>query len=318
MSVFYVKANIYNFESWRTEFEIKDVKFYVETFLKVRDKFRKEINPQITGYVELNIENMDNCDKAIEIAQKKLELYSKAMSFAQGHDVFFNDFSCYEFTNGIKTIKQEISYIVRIGKSFGSGIVATPHITAFLEKSIPKLLDDEFLEATGIDRALDWYNISKSLKVVDNIFIALFMGLEILANSWANYSHKEYILTSDELIGLEKEFHDLVKYKLQIEPSCRRSALYSNLKGLNRVSIANKIFKLLECHGIPSYSNNIREIVRLRDSIIHGEKIDYNTLNVFNLNNILEKILEKIILAELEIGEEVLHGNIFKILENGV
>lgn len=317
MRVFYIIANLYNFEPWRTEFEIEDVKFHVDTNSKVRDKFKKEIKPQITGYVELKIENAHNCDKAIEIAQNKLELYSKAISFAQGHDVYFNNFSCYEFLNGIKTIRQETTHIVRIGKSWGTGIVFTPHITVFLMKSIPKLLDEEFLEATGINRALDWYNISKTLKIVDNIFVTLFIGLEILANSWAKYSDNEHVLTSDELKVLKKEFRDLVKYKLKIEPSCRRSVLYDNIQGIDRISITNKIIKLLEFHGLSSYSKYIEEIVKIRNFIFHGKNIDHHKLNIFNLANILEKILEKIILSELEIGEEVLHEDLSKILENG-
>jgi hypothetical protein len=130
-------------------------------------------------------DEIKDVEQAINYAKDYLQPYSRLLSFAQGHDIYFWGFRCFSVSNGQRTLLTTVNSSIRTGRHPGPTYVHNLH--EFLTTAVPLLRDEAYNEQTGLDHALMIYGEASHYPLTIEVRVALFfIGLETLANSyWA-------------------------------------------------------------------------------------------------------------------------------------
>lgn len=309
-----VEARIYSMKFWGNGFRHENVDFIpLEGWMNLYEKGQKENVHYQTGLVKIRIpEEITDPIKAIEYSEKLMEDYSRLLSFALGHDVFFHEFTCNKITHS-KT-EQETKRLSSISIGVVRGIGGTIHplsVAKFLEEAIPIIRSKDTVDKTGILRAINLFNAAINSKYMETKYFLLWSSLEILANAHAKVDDSDYIFSEKEWkeLDVENEFKDFVKDILKISDPSKRGRLYGKVRSLRRTSISDSISKLLENHGLGQYKSETDKLREIRNDLVHGNNISYTELPYACRK--LTKLLGKLILKILNFYEDALvHSSI--------
>jgi hypothetical protein len=180
-----VEVNIYNMEFWGNGFTHDNIEFI--PYGDYKERYEKIKNEEIhypTGKAKISL-SADTCNKAIEKAEIILSDYGGLLTFAQNRDVFFHYYICYEVENENRHEKAGLrSVVVGVDKPYGMSIIHPLGIEEFIKIAIPLVRDKEYVENTGIVKAINWFNVAnqRHIKIVPTNFPIFWIALEMLAN----------------------------------------------------------------------------------------------------------------------------------------
>ncbi|MBA7653337.1 hypothetical protein ES703_61185 [subsurface metagenome] len=310
-----VKAKVFNMDFRMEGFKRDNVEFRpLENYREIERKIRKEKRHYQTGVVTVEIPKEKRVPNlAIEYAVSLLDKYSVLLRFAHNHDVFFDEFDycskCIR-ARADKYPKPEEGYVWeqkelfgrRVGKATGLGANIHPRgIQEFFSTAMPKIQDEKFIEETGIYWALLWYNeaIAFDLNVVEIRFPALWIALEILANSYTKTNPRDFIITEEKWRELKERFSETCR-ELNI-PRDKMSKLQNALGYARSGWIVDKVNYLLQAYGFSQYTPEIPPLSRMRNDILHGRRLNYKSKpSPIDRMRKLERLLVKLILKILD------------------
>lgn len=305
-----VETNVYNMRFWRWGFKHENVRFIPKpNHRDIRTQARKDKKHAVTGKAVISVpKEIENPDKAIDYTEDLLKDYELLLIFIHCHDVFFNYYTCYEKKIESREKKKEkMNTIITRKPPIISPIIYDFGIGDFIQKNIPLIQDDEFVNKTGIKWSLLWMNEALNLYRVpiEIKFATFFVSLEILANTYARENEKEHLLTSDEYDLIEEDIEAL-KDKLKelldnkkIDPS-KRDHVFSNVGSINRKPIREKISELLNHYNIVGYEGDVKHFNDFRNDIFHGKELKMKSKKKVDLLFKIERLLQKIILSILD------------------
>jgi hypothetical protein len=272
----------------------------VDNYQEIRRNWRSDREHIQTGWATVQIpREISAPEAAIEYTIPLLEDYSLLLSFAHNHDVFFHEYTCYEKVNDELKWKTTQRHSIRVGKATGGINIYSHGLNAFISTTMPLIKDEEYIEKTGIVRALRWYNEAVNIDVVEVKFPALWIALEILAHSFARSNPKEFILSDEKWKVVMKSSKKLFKKELNLKPE-EYSRLLGTLGNLREGPITDKINYLLDNYGIGMYETEVSNFNKVRNDIVHGNKLDYDSNpEPFEIELKLERLLTKLILKIL-------------------
>lgn len=156
MKEFDVEANIYSMNFWGMDsgFSFEEVMFtpfgnHNDIEKRISDK--REHYP--TGIVKVHV-SANDCDEAIEKTSNLLANYSALLTLAQGHDIFFREYTCFEIEGSERIKKSTIIHSMRYGRAVGEEIVNSWKTGLFIKTALPLVRDETHSEKTGIKLAL--------------------------------------------------------------------------------------------------------------------------------------------------------------------
>jgi hypothetical protein len=304
MKEFDVEANIYSMNFWGI-----DSGFFTEEAVFVPFKNHSKIEKQIsderehhpTGIVRVRVSATD-CDEAIEKSSNLLTNYSSLLTFAEGHDVFFREYTCFEIENGKRAKKSTIIHSMRFGKAVGSGVVNSWKIEQFIKTALPLVRNETYSEKTGIKLALLWSNEALNFNFIEIKFSALWFALEVLANSHARANPKTFLLSNEEWSQLMTKFEDLLE-ALKVSRNAK-PRLFGALGFARQGSIEDTIKYLLESYAFSQYSPEVRSFNEMRNTIFHGRPLSSLRIDPYDTMKKLERLIIKLILSILKFYKE--------------
>jgi hypothetical protein len=311
MTRFEVEANVYSLSFWGTNgFSFKGVRFVpFETHKEIEESIKEEEEHHPTGTVSVEV-TADNCEKAVEEALSLLTDYSTLLTFVEGHDVFFRDFTCFEVENGVKVKKSTVVHSMRFGKAVGSRIVNLWSVAQFMEAALPLIQDKSYVEKTGIKLAIFWFNEAQNYNLVEIEFPALWISLEILANSYAKSNPKAFLLSEGEWSQLMTKFGEVLE-NLKIDSKDVQQRLYGALGFAKQGSMEDKINYLLQGYAFTQYSPEVEYFNEMRNTVLHGRPLASINFDPFETTRKLERLLVKLILSVLNFYDEKLVHPVF-------
>jgi hypothetical protein len=250
-----IEVDIYNMEFWKKGFTHDNIEFIpYEDYKERYEKIKNEKIHYPTGKAKISL-SADTCNEAIEKAEIILSDHGRLLTFAQGHDVFFYYYICYEVENGNRHKKQGLqSTVVGIDKPYGTYIIHPAGIEEFIKTAIPLIRNEEYVEKTGVVRAIKWFIVANQnhIKIVPTMFPIFWIVLEMLANVHAKESGKEFIILDDGFKIVENKFEALIENDLVL------FSIDGELEeGLNKGIVPEGLKKkMVETEGI-SFSKNI-------------------------------------------------------------
>ena len=250
-----IEVDIYNMEFGKNGFTHDNIEFIPYADYKERyEKIKKEKIFCPTGKAKISL-LAENCNEAIKKAEISLSDYGRLLTFAQEHDVFFHHFKCYEVNNGNRDEKGGLtSAVVGVEKPYALSNIHPEGIEEFIKTAIPLIRDKEYVEETGIYRAISWFIVAnqRHIKIVPTAYPIFWIVLEMFANVHAKTSKKASITSDDafEIIKNKFEFlieKDLVLFTIDCELE----------EELNEGNVPKELKKKMdETEGI-SFSKNI-------------------------------------------------------------
>lgn len=299
-----ISADIYNFMFILGEIQIDNWKLIPnQNSHDIYKRIKKEDISLLTGSSELYINYDGDFEQALDHGMNILNLYSKLLSFTENADVYFNNYRCYEIIDGEKIIKLRSYYPIRIRRPWGYTHFGYEELLEYLNKATKLILNEDFMEKTNIDRTMDWYTLAQSTNIFDTRLLLLFISLEIVANSWAKYNDKFYILNETEKKTLIKGVKKVLKKEMDIEKSLRKQ-VNENVNALNRSSIKNKTINICIDLEIELDVDELKQMIKLRNMIVHGDRIEYSS-ELFDYNEKLDSIIQNIVYTLVGVGENV-------------
>ena len=250
-----IEVEIYNMEFWENGFTYDNIEFSpYEDYTERYEKIKNEEIHYPTGKVKISL-SADTCNEAIEKAEIILSDYGRLLTFAQGHYVFFHYYICYEVENGNRHKKAGLrSSVVGVDNLYGISIIHPAGIEEFIKTAIPLIRDKEYVEKTGIVRAINWFIVAnpRCIEIVPPSGCPMWIVLEMLANVHAKAAKKESITSDDAFTIIKNKFESLIKKDLvlftidcELEEELNEGNVPKDLKN-----------KMYETEGI-SFSKNI-------------------------------------------------------------
>ena len=303
MPRFIVKADGYSIEfNGLKSLEYQNIKLIpLENHLENITKGKKEKVPYQTCIAELNVNNIEQWENAIEKTEEILDEFSIFLAFAYGHDVFFQNFRCYKSEEGSEELIGSRCRSMLLGKMHGGSNCFYPYgIQNFIDCGFENFLDEDFNKRFGIRRAILWYNLGLDYEIAEVTFSFHFIALEILANYFAKENPIEPSLSKENYLKLKRKL--IILYgDLGIT---EWKDIHSKICGeIQRISIKNKISSLLksDLYELNEYESIAHSFVDLRNMIFHeghGDIVEEHGGWGTILRQI-EKLLSKIILKNL-------------------
>jgi len=313
-----VKAKVFSMDFWLIKsFVCDNIEFKrLDNYKKIRDLIRKERQHYQTGTVTVRIPHeISDPDKSIDYTISLLDKCSMLLSFAHNHDVFFNEYTCYEVTDEKTEPKRSCFASIVVGKATGPGPNIYSHgLERFISTTLPLIQNEDFNKETGISRAIVWYNEALDLGVIETKFLALWMALEIAANSYSEANPRDFLLLKEEWNQLMKEFDKLLK-RIKITSKEAIDKLYGALGFARKGHIVDRIAYLLSGYELSQYNSEIPTFNKMRNDILHGRTLDYSSKPSSVDNAIkLERLLVKLVLTILNFQDKVnlIHSSILK------
>jgi len=298
-----VEAEVYSMDFWREEaFAHENVEFRpIEGYREIREQIRTEKVHLQTGVATVRIPNhITNSEEAIQYAISLLGKYATLLRFALNHDVVFGECVCYELVGGERKQRQKTFLSLRVGKATGGANIYPWGLKEFISIVMPLIQDEKFINETGIYQTLLWYNeaVVFGPNVIEIRFPTLWIALEILANSHAKTNPKVFVLTENEWRELMEQFSEILE-KLKISGG-KANKLLGAMGNIKSGPIVDKINYFLEECGFPQYCSEIPGLNKLRNDILHGRHLNYNSKpSPIDQMQKLERLLTKLILKVL-------------------
>ncbi len=300
-----VESNVYNMDFWMLrKVEYRDLKISPsENYRELHERLRRTKEHLPTGTAIVTIPStITDVDEAIKYAQERLNFISHILSFAQGRDIYFMPYVCYEIVNDVKKEIKTLWSSIRVGKARGGKLIYSEGLERFVNMVAPKLENEEFVEKTGIMYAIQWYNEAQNLTVPEIKFPALWISLEILANAYYKQHREDFLLKADEWRRLIKKIRETLD-QMEIN-SQTKNRILSQIGRIREGSITDKISRLLDEYDLSQYFEDVRKIKKIRDDIFHGRRLNHSEVNSFENMRKLERLLEKLILKVLDVYDE--------------
>jgi len=300
MKEFDVEANIYSMNFWGMDsgFSFEEVMFTpFGNHNDIEKRISDEREHYPTGIVKVHV-SANDCDEAIEKTSNLLANYSALLTLAQGHDIFFREYTCFEIEGSERIKKSTIIHSMRYGRAVGEEIVNSWKTGLFIKTALPLVRDETYSEKTGIKLALLWSNEALNLRFIEIEFSALWFALEVLANSHARSNPRIYLLSQGEWDQLMAKFEELLE-ALRVGEGTR-PRLFGALGFAKQGSIEDKIKHLLESYAFSQHSRNIRDFSEMRNAIFHGRPINSLRLDTYGMMKKLGRLVTKLILSILQ------------------
>ena len=250
-----IEVDIYNMEFGKNGFTHDNIEFI--PYADYKERYEKIKNEKIfcpTGKAKISL-LAENCNEAIKKAEISLSDYGRLLTFAQNHDVFFHHFKCYEVNNGNRDEKGGLrSAVVGVEKPYAISNIHPEGIEEFIKTAIPLIRDKEYVEETGIYRAISWFIVAnqRHIKIVPTAYPIFWIVLEMLANVHAKAAKKESITSDDAFTIIKNKFKSLIEKDLVLFTiDCELE------EELNEGNVPKELKKkMYETEGI-SFSKNI-------------------------------------------------------------
>ncbi len=301
-----VSAYVNNLDMWMIN-QIKHDRLTIDklpTYDQLVAPFNKLNVHTATAKVTMALPNeITSVDDAIKYADQYLESYSRLLSFAQDHHVYFSSFACYDPNNEKEEDVGRSWSSMRLGKPWGASIVQSNATEEFLAKAVPLYKDYNYTRMTGLRWAVVMYNESNMTDVAEIILALNVAGLETLANARWDYTKETDPTKTPSWVLSEvqwRELIDCITQKLteqEIEPT-KRNGLASQIGELRDPPIKQKIKTLLQAYNLPEYSETIKAIYEMRNDVLHGKeaKPTYGKLKNYEVAMHCQRLLAKLIL----------------------
>lgn len=234
----------------------------------------------------------------------KFDTCCTLLSYAHGHHVFINWCTCYQLNSTQKTKRMASGRSMRVGEVKGAPRISF-NKEDFLRDAFPKIVDSKLKDETSILWAICWCNeadIFSQLSVLQIEFSINWIALEALANTNATHKSYETLLTNEQISKIRTLVRKFLREDSGITDSRSRSAVYSNLKCIQRRRVVDKINLILEDYGLGQYKEEIPELNKLRNEILHG-RVPHNNQLVPAFRK-LSRINEKLILSILDVYDK--------------
>ncbi len=291
------------------EFEVGDVTFRAfpdaaKRYAEGRSKNQHFATAEVV--VKLDAETAQEAVERVE--REVLPPFSLALSLAEGHNVFFWGYRCYE--EGVKEGEPAYWSIPRVwtGERTGYGAILyiPPKLPLFLETVIPKLRDQELMKGRGLRLALVLYlePIRTADLPLELSFVSYWLALEVLARHHARKRGNPTILGEEEFNRIRQAVESVLE---QVAPRQDiRNQILGRLGWFNELPIRGQIDLLLKDHGLPAYTDEVKDCYKRRNDLLHGRDTPRKDF-VRDFRHI-QKLDEKVILKLLAIyGEDYLH-----------
>jgi len=309
----YVESDVYNMDFWMlpkleyTNYQI----IPIQDYRKVKEILSSTNDHVVTGLATVEIpKEIVDFNQAINFAQEKLDRLSCVISFAQGRNVYFQRFTCYQIVNGIRENKMTQYPSMRVGKSRGGLNVYPDGLEKFINIVMPKLENEEFNKKTGVYFAIQWYNEAQNLNVVEIKYPVLWIAMELIANFYCKQNPHEFFLPRAEWKSLNAEVNTLLD-RLSIQDREKRKRIINALGYAQQGFITDRIGYLLSGYGLSQYIPELPEMNQIRNDIMHGRKLDYSQNRPIDLMLKLERLLLKLIFKILDVyNQRFIHSAI--------
>ena len=312
-----VEADIYNLDFHHLKtINHNNVQFIaIEDYNNIREevkKCRESRENILTGTVKVEIPDHIEEEMATDYSIELLYYYDLLLGFAQNRDLFFNNYSLFNIENGERKHKSTLTKSIRIGKKYPVPIIYHKGLKNFLEISIPLIMNNDYDKKTGIRRILAFWkecNLYTTSVVEINIPL-LFSALEVVSNLFLENNPTTFLFPEErwkEIITDAGKFCDSLNIV-----GHERDRILGSLGFLKSGSAKEKIQYMLERLGFPIYNNDLSNIIKLRNDIIHGRKPKdrYESDDPADLALKCLRLVEKIILHFLNFLDkpQFLHG----------
>jgi len=313
MKEFEVEANVYSMNFWGIDsgFSFEEVTFMpFSNHNDIEKRIDNEREHYPTGIVKVHA-SANDCEEAIEKASNLLTNYSNLLTFAQGHDIFFREYTCFEIVGNERVKKSTVIHSMRYGRAVGEGIVNSWKTGLFIKTALPLVRDETYSEKTGMKLALLWSNEALNLQFIEIKFSALWFALEILANSHARSNPRIHLISQKEWDQLMTKFQELLE-ALRIGEDIRPK-LFGALGFAKQGSIEDKIKHLLESYAFNQHFGEITDFIKMRNTIFHGRPINSLILDTYDTMKKLQRLVTKLILSILQFyNAEFVHAAILR------
>lgn len=248
-------------------------------------------------------DDISNHIDALEYARNYLSPYFTLLSFAQDHDVYFNNLRCYD-PNQPNTILASTTWGRLLGKPWAGSNVH--YLNEFLSTALPLFNDDRYDQKTGLRWTLILYNTANFTVTIETQLALFVAGLERLANiDWDIMKETDPATTPPWLFD-DSKWESLIDIigkkaiKLGIEPQ-KRNQLLSRFGELKDPPIKDKIKNVLKSHGLPQYGKELNAIYNMRNDFLHGREmqVTYGELKYYEVATGCQRLLLKLILKLL-------------------
>lgn len=234
-------------------------------------KGKKERRHYKTCIAEVDVNDVDDCYKAIKESQRILDELSFYLAFAFDHDVFFQSFKCFIVESGSKKFVTSEDRAMFVGNMRGGVNVYSYGIQKFIDQGFSKYLNKEFSERTGIRSAILWYNTGRTFNIGEITLAAHFIALEILANCFADENPTDSRLPREIYL----KFKNGLKALYQELNITEWEDIHNDIcNEINRINIKEKISALLRYYDLSEYDAVARGFVDVRNRIFHSGQGD--------------------------------------------
>ncbi|MBU4190030.1 MAG: hypothetical protein KJ886_03420 [Candidatus Thermoplasmatota archaeon] len=280
---------------------VENVTFIPFSDWRERYKKCKENTHTNTGIIKVSFDSsITNKEDAFRIAKEKLDLFSKLLSYAHGHDVFCDNWVTYEVINNERKEISRSRYSIRIGNVRGGGHRVYLSKIDFLIDVLPLINDKEFVKDTSILWAIAWCNEADIFSLTNAMeiqFVMHWITLETLANRCSETNDVELLLNAEQFKVFRESLKTIIEQKIEINDQLIKKMLYKNIDCFRRRNIVDKVIFLLKQLKLDKYSDEISKLNKIRNAIIHTRSVNSNDL--LDAYRKLTRINEKVIFSLL-------------------
>lgn len=304
-----VRANVFNLYIPKDE-SIKHDRLVINRLPNYFEKFGHFDSPQTVSEDHSNAtatcvidvpSEIASPEDATRYAQDYVRPYSRLLSFAQDHDVFFYSFKCFkpDTSDPLYTTLSSI----HVGKSKGAAIIDS--LPEFLNVAIPILRNESIAKKSTIDHALIAFNEVSNYDLPLELKVSLyFVGIETLANGYWSGLSKDARKTSffeTPIWALLRKKIDEHLVSMKIEKSIH-DAFLSAFCEVKDPPIRDKIQLLCESFNLKNYASQIRAVNLMRNAFAHGNttESEYGGMQIGLVAMCAERLLAKLILKSLK------------------
>jgi hypothetical protein len=268
-----------------------------DEYKRIRDKIGKEQTHYQTGWLTIDIPpEKGSIGEAKAFSVDLINKLHLLLPFSHGHDVPVNEFVFYRITDSHETLVGHEIDSIWTGKPGNSSRNVYSHgLNNFLNSAMPLISDPEFVKKTNVALAILYYNLARDSNFLESEFIALWLGLEAMANVFYECAPTDLVLTKEEWNGLK----DMCKDYLEgIGKESVFAGLLQDISFLRRGTMKEKIAYMLQDskYQMQQYAAEIASMYdNVRVPFFHGRSIDWasNYDTVFRLRRLMEKIILK-------------------------
>lgn len=268
-----------------------------DEYKKNRDKIGKEETHYQTGWLTIDIPpEKESIEEARAFSVDLANKLHLLLPFSHGHDVPISEFMFYKITDGQEILVGHEIDSIWTGKPGNSSQNVYSHgLNNFLNLAMPLISDPEFNGKTNVALAMLYYNLARNSKFLESQFMALWLGLEAMANVFYDSAPTDLVLSQEDWNGLKTVCKEYLERR-------GKGGVYSDLlqdiSVLRRGTMKERIAYMLQDSKY-QMQQYVAEIARMYDNVrvpfFHGRSVDWasNYDTVFRLERLMEKIIFK-------------------------